>query len=157
MTSKLTSVMNQNEIINSLHAEIAKLQGVLELLTGKPAEAKSRGGRPKGSGNQATSFNPEEFAPKKRTLSAEGKARIAAAQKKRWATEKAAAPNRRAAKAVSPAKQARGNSPVKAAQRPATKGLKKAAGKKSPAKTGSRSVTKRASRGAGVSAPEATT
>ena len=39
--------------------------------------------------NRATSFNPEEFAPKKQTISAEGKARISAAQKKRWAAQKA--------------------------------------------------------------------
>ena len=31
-----------------------------------------RPGRPKGSGNRATIFNPEDFAPKKRRISAEG-------------------------------------------------------------------------------------
>ena len=84
--------MNQNEMIQSLRAEIAKLERVLELLLDEPSASKEvrRPGRPKGSGNRATSFNPEEFAPKKRTMSAEGKARIAAAQKKRWAAQKSA-------------------------------------------------------------------
>ena len=80
----------------SLRAEIAKLQRVLELLLDQPSapEEVRRPGRPKGSGNRATSFNPEEFAPKKRTMSAEGRARIAAAQKKRWAAQKGSASDR---------------------------------------------------------------
>ena len=93
--------MNQNEMIQSLRAEIAKLQRVLDMLLDQPRghEEVRRPGRPKGSGNRATSFNPEEFAPKKRTMSAEGKARIAAAQKKRWAAQKAA-PTKRPSKTV---------------------------------------------------------
>ena len=106
--------MNQNEMIQSLRAEIAKLQRVLDLLLDQPSapEEVRRVGRPKGSGNRATSFNPEESAPKKRTMSAEGKARIAAAQKKRWAaqndsdaggtTRKKAASAKRTGNAVGP-------------------------------------------------------
>ena len=84
--------MNQDEMIQSLRAEIAKLQRVLDPLLHQSSTADQvrRPGRPKGSGSKATSFNPEEFAPKKRTMSAEGKARIAAAQKKRWAVSKKA-------------------------------------------------------------------
>ena len=88
--------MNQDEMIQSLRAEIAKLQRVLDLLLDQStgADEVRRPGRPKGSGNKAMSFNPEEFAPKKRTMSAEGKARIAAAQKKRWAAQKTASTDR---------------------------------------------------------------
>ena len=88
--------MNQNEMVQSLRAEIAKLQQVLDLLLNEPATAEvtRRPGRPKGSGDKATGFNPKEFAPKKRTMSAEGKARIVAAQKKRWAAQKPTSPKR---------------------------------------------------------------
>ena len=92
--------MNQNEMIQGLRAEIAKLQRVLDLLLEQPSTPEVRGpGRPKGSTNRATSFNPKEFAPKRRTMSAEGKARIAAAQKKRWAAQKGSA------KTIAPAKK----------------------------------------------------
>ena len=79
-------MMTQQEMIQSLRAEIAKLQRVVDLLIDQPrvAEEVRRPGRPKGSGTRATGFNPEEFVPKRRTMSAEGRARIAAAQKKRW-------------------------------------------------------------------------
>ena len=81
------------------HAGITKLQQVLDLLLEGTAGAEPvrRPGRLKGSSNKATSFNPEEFAPTKRTMSAEGKARIAAAQKRRWAAQKTA-PAKRSSK-----------------------------------------------------------
>ena len=90
-------------MIQGLRAEINKLQRVLDLLLEQTTEPEPvrRPGRPKGSANKAISFNPEEFAPKKRTISAEGKARIAAAQKKRWAAQKAT-PAKRPSKTVSP-------------------------------------------------------
>ena len=93
--------MNQNDIIQSLRAEITKLQRVLDLLLEEATETDPvrRPGRPKGSSNKATSFNPEEFAPTKRTMSPEERARIAAAQKKRWAAQKAA-PTKRPSKTV---------------------------------------------------------
>ena len=93
--------MNRNEVIGSIKAEIAKLQRVLDMLLEQPSEVVEarRPGRPKGSSNKATSFNPEELAPTKRTMSAEGKARIVAAQKKRWAAQKAA-PAKRPSKTV---------------------------------------------------------
>ena len=111
--------MNQNEMIEGLRAEIAKLQRVLDLLLEQTTETEPvrRPGRPKGSAKKSTSFNPEEFAPKKRAMSAEGKARIVAAQKKRWAAQKAAS-TKRPSKTVSP----------KSAGKVAPKSAKKSAG-----------------------------
>ncbi len=98
-----------------------------------------RRGRPKGTASKAISFNPEEFAPEKwRTMSPEGKARIAAAQKKRWAAQKS-----KPAKRTSPAKSSstRKSPPIakktvaKAVRMPAGKNaaVKKAVAKKAPA------------------------
>ena len=94
--------MNQNEMIQGLRAEIAKLQRVLDLLLEQTTETEPvrRPGRSRGA-NRATSFNREDFAPKKRKMSAEGKARIAAAQKKRWAAQRADS-TKRPSKTVSP-------------------------------------------------------
>lgn len=61
--------MNTSELITAIDAEISRLQQAREL----PADSIGTGTR-------------EE----KRTLSAEGRARIAAAQKKRWAERKKA-------------------------------------------------------------------
>ena len=66
--------MNISKILAALDTEIAKLQEVRKLLVG--GEAKPGPGRPK-----------KAISVKKTTrkLSAEGRARIAAAQKARWA------------------------------------------------------------------------
>ena len=122
--------MNQSEMIQSLRAEIAKLQRVLDLLVDQPtgADEGRRPGRPKGSGNQATSTNAEEFAPKKRTMSAEGKARIAAAQKKRWAAQKAAPPARIAPKKATSTQLTSQIVPPKSARKVAPATAKKSAG-----------------------------
>ena len=94
--------MTTNEIISALDEEISRLRQVRDLLAGVERVSKStltdtqfdlsaeaapkRGrGRPKGSTNKTTSFNPSEFSPKRRTMSPEGRARIAAAQRARWA------------------------------------------------------------------------
>jgi hypothetical protein len=70
------------EIVAALDQEIARLKQVRELLAGGGA----------GSGRGATSFhygtNLAKPARKRRTLSAEARARISAAQKKRWAKQK---------------------------------------------------------------------
>ena len=166
--------MNQNEIIQSLQDEIAKLQQVIDLLLegASVSEEVLRPGRPKGSGIRAAGVNPEESAPKKRTMSVEGKARIAAAQKKRWAAQKSLAPVRSTrgeaaatkrtrktgapksagkvvpatAKKSSGARKRSGSpqsySQVASAKRTATVS-KKSAGKKSATKVGSKRVTKR--------------
>ena len=177
-------MMNQQEMIESLRAEIAKLQGVLDLLVDGSGEVEGvrRPGRLKGSGNRATSFNPEEFAPKKRTLSVEGKARIVAAQKRRWAAQKSvatgrsprseAAATKRTRKAVSkkPADKAvpantqkragkrTGSTQAKAQGAPAKRAAaiaKKSAGKKNIANTASKQVVKSPLRQVVTAPPEA--
>lgn len=71
-------LMETSKLVADIDAEIERLQKARALLNG--AEAKRKPGRPA----NATS-------PKKRTMSAEGRARIAAAQKARWAKTKKAA------------------------------------------------------------------
>ena len=72
--------MNTHEIITTLDAEIARLQQVRVLLAS--SSASKRRGRP-----PASAVKPE----KKRTMSAAGRKRIAEAQRKRWAAQKATA------------------------------------------------------------------
>jgi hypothetical protein len=121
--------MNTNEILEAIDQEIFKLQQARALLAdasaiqvAKPATGKRRG-RPKGSVNKkAEVAAPVVVKPAKRTLTAEGKARIAAAQKARWAAQKKA--NKSAAKTITPkpAKKA-----IPAAKKIAAKVSKKAA------------------------------
>jgi hypothetical protein len=122
-----------------------------------PAEIR-RPGRPRGSNDRATSFNPEASAPRKRTMSAEGKARIAAAQKKRWAAQKgpAAGQNRenQAALTKRPSKSTPPKSSAKVSpatakkstgagtRRPGTAAVRKNAPKKTTAKKTIRPSTK---------------
>jgi len=88
-------------ILEQIDAEISKLQQVRALLAGVPIKSgkielvgdtvqtvKKGRGRPKGSKNAST---VSAATGPKRTMSAEGKARIAAAQKKRWAAVRKAA------------------------------------------------------------------
>lgn len=72
--------MDTNAIVAAIDAEIQRLQDARALLTGD-AGVKRRPGRPKGSA----------AGPAKRRLSPEARARIAAAQKARWAKTKKAA------------------------------------------------------------------
>jgi len=65
------------QILAELDAEIARLHQARALLNG--SEAKRGPGRPKGAASTAK---------KKRNLSPEGRARIAAAVKARWAKQK---------------------------------------------------------------------
>jgi hypothetical protein len=84
--------MNTNDIILAIDTEISRLQRAKALLTDtfNLTHAKRKPGRPattSGSG-KATSFNPADFDAKPKTrrgMSAAGRARIAAAQKARWA------------------------------------------------------------------------
>jgi hypothetical protein len=69
-------------ILKQIDAEIDALLRARALLLGEPV--KGRRGRPRGSG----AAKVKEPAKRKRSLSAEGRARIAAAQKKRWAAKK---------------------------------------------------------------------
>ena len=72
--------MDVTEIVAELDAEIARLQHVKGLLLGE--------GSGTGNGRGAVKAKP---AAKKRTMSAAGRAAIAAAQKARWAKQKKAA------------------------------------------------------------------
>jgi hypothetical protein len=75
--------MNTNEIIFQIDQEIARLTKVKELLQGIPAK--------KGRGRPRADAVAQTVAKKKtrRKMSAEGRARIAAAMKARWAKVKA--------------------------------------------------------------------
>jgi hypothetical protein len=70
--------MNTEEIIRHIDGEISKLQQARVLLLGSDSPTKKGPGRPK-----ATSSTP-----KKRILTAAGRARISAALKKRWAEKR---------------------------------------------------------------------
>lgn len=76
--------MNTTDILSALDQEIARLRSVRDLLADSELPAKRRG-RPKGSTNKEASSSAPGGVRKKRTMSAEGKARIAAAQRARWA------------------------------------------------------------------------
>jgi hypothetical protein len=76
--------VNTKEIITALDAEIARLQHARSVIASS-GEPKRRGRPPK----SAPSTVP---VPKKRTLSTEARKKIAAAQKKRWAKQRAAKP-----------------------------------------------------------------
>jgi hypothetical protein len=83
-----TPLMDTTTLILELDLKIARLQQVKDILTEAPAKAKP-GPKPKGS-KPTTSFDyGSNKAPQKRsTMSPEGRARIAAAQKARWAKAK---------------------------------------------------------------------
>ena len=72
--------MTTEGIIESIQAEIARLEQVRTLLSGRTPSSAKRG-RPFGSTTPAT-------AKPRRKMSAEGRARIAAAQRARWANTK---------------------------------------------------------------------
>ena len=75
--------MNTQEIITALDAEIARLQHARSIIA-------SSGG-PKRRGRPAKPAPSAIAAPQKRKLSPEARKKIAAAQKKRWAKQRAAA------------------------------------------------------------------
>jgi hypothetical protein len=79
--------LNTEEILAQIDEEISKLQQAKALLLGN-AGVKRSVGRPKKS---AIASRILSVQPAKGVLSAEGKARIAAAQRKRWAKSRKAA------------------------------------------------------------------
>jgi len=95
--------MHTNEMIAALDVKISRLKEVRALLIGSEADEKpkSRKGRPKGSTNKIAKVEPTP-APTKRKMSAEGIARIAEAQRARWAAKKKAS---KTAKTVTSAKK----------------------------------------------------
>ncbi|MGA7524059.1 MAG: hypothetical protein WBW84_16525 [Acidobacteriaceae bacterium] len=77
--------MGLNEIVAALDDEISRLQKVRELLAG------TNGKVARSSASFAFGTNQAKAPRKRRQLSAEARARISAAQKKRWAAQKKAA------------------------------------------------------------------
>jgi hypothetical protein len=73
--------MDTTEILQTIDAEIARLEKARALLNGH-VSAPAKRGRPVGAKPLAAS------KPQSRKMSAEGRARIAAAQKARWAKAK---------------------------------------------------------------------
>ena len=72
--------MNTAEIISQIDAEISRLQGAKALLAETPLK--------RGPGRPKANEQPVPLAPKKRRLSAKGRAAISAAMKARWAKRK---------------------------------------------------------------------
>jgi hypothetical protein len=90
--------MDVSKILAEIDAKIASLQqartAVVSLEDGASTPAKAKRGRPKGSTNAAKTTK----APKaKRNLTPEGRARIAEAMKRRWATQRKGAAKKAAA------------------------------------------------------------
>jgi hypothetical protein len=77
--------MNTNEILRQIDAEISRLQRARDLFAGRGAATARRTRRKAGR----PAARPPA-ARKRRRISAEGRARIAAAQKRRWAKQKQA-------------------------------------------------------------------
>ncbi len=115
--------MTTSEILGMLDEEIRLLERAKALLT-EAEPAVRRRGRPKGSTNQQTRFNPAKFAVKpRRTMSASAGEHIAAAQRLRWAKQKGTAEPKKTSKkaAVTGRAGKRATSPRKSAsqQQPA--------------------------------------
>jgi hypothetical protein len=83
--------MSIDNLISQFDAEIAKLQQARALLAGATTPAAKKRGRPAKAAGAARAVNAIAAKPakKKRKLSLEGRARIAAAAKARWAAKKA--------------------------------------------------------------------
>ena len=75
--------MGINQILAELDAEIARLQQAKALLAGETVK--------RGPGRPKATAAPVSAQKKKRNLSPEGRARIAAAVRARWAKQKKAA------------------------------------------------------------------
>lgn len=84
--------MNLDRILSEIDLEISRLQQAKQLLSENAGAApvKRGPGRPPANAKAITSASVTA-SPKKRTMSAAGRARIAAAQKARWAKSKKAA------------------------------------------------------------------
>jgi len=79
--------MKTTEILSLIDAEIAKLKQARALIAGtESASVKLKPGRPKSTSAPA----PTVFKKKKRNLTPEGRAKIAAAVKARWVKQKKA-------------------------------------------------------------------
>jgi hypothetical protein len=125
--------MNIDEIVAAIDAEIEQLLKVKALLNGTTFTTKRRPGRPSRATviNQTAAFNSVKPAKKnaRRSMSAEGRAKIAAAQKARWEKSRRAA-KKALRKAVSDSTKKQGT--AKATSRNTTQ-VKKARAVKKPA------------------------
>lgn len=77
--------MNTDEIIRQIDAEIQRLTEARDLVAGTVRQKTGRNPR-----KAAVATSNPRAAGKRRTISAEGRAKIAAAQKRRWAKQKRA-------------------------------------------------------------------
>jgi hypothetical protein len=130
--------MNTDEILEAIDQQITQLQKARALLADTAGEtpvitatkeqiepAGKRRGRPKGSvSKKSVAVAPVAKKTARRTMSAEGKARIAAAQKARWAAQK---------KASVPAKPAAKKTSAKVTKKTATATKKAVSGKRASA------------------------
>ncbi len=132
--------MTTHEIVAALDEEIGVLERAKALLTEAEPVARRRG-RPKGSTNKQTSFNPSEFAGKpRRKLSRAARERISAAQWLRWAKLKGTAAEKKTSAKKLTAKK--GAETAGAGKRPMPVPVKRAARPK-PAKAASKRVATR--------------
>ena len=94
--------MNINDIVEALDSEISRLRQVRNLLSGQESNSGSaskednsasvtpkKRGRPPGSKSKAAPIATEQLKPQRAELSPAAKERIAAAQRARWAKQKA--------------------------------------------------------------------
>ncbi len=131
--------MLTNEILEALDAQINKLQQARAILIGASAPTTGvavvkRRGRPRGSANkpvpQAAPAVP--IRSPKRTISPEGKARIVAALKARWAAKRKA--DKTVADVASKSLPAVAKKAPKPSLKPTSTPVKKAAAAKNPSK-----------------------
>jgi hypothetical protein len=118
--------MQASELIAAIDGEIGCLEQARALLTGNETGPAHRG-RPAGA------FFGDIAHRKRRTISAAGRARIAAAQKTRWAKLKRAAKRAAAAASAKVAVKPRSRKRVKRALADKAKIKKKAVSKRAPA------------------------
>jgi hypothetical protein len=113
--------MQTNEILEAIDQKISQLQQARALLTNQASQLQTgkRRGRPKSSDSKTAKSAPAAAKTAKRTMSAEGKARIAAAQKARWAAKKRA--TKSAKSAVAKSAPATVRTAIKSALRPGKK------------------------------------
>ena len=142
--------MTTNEIVAALDEEIKLLERAKVVLSEAEPVARRRG-RPKGSTNQQTSFNPSDFAGKpRRQLGRAARERISAAQRLRWAKQKeTAAPKKTAAKKLAAKK---GTGTAGAGKRPMPVPAKRAARPK-PATAASKKMAIRSQTSPEAAAP----
>jgi hypothetical protein len=125
--------MNTNEIVAALDLEIARLQQARAVLGSSTEVIRRKPGRHAGR-TTALTVQPNAISPKRRTLSAAARKKIATAQKKRWAKAKRDAQQGAGAAPTAP-RRANANPAPRLAKRSPT------AKKRAPAKESATAVT----------------